>query len=75
MNTPRNRRETRAFHFRAGAECGALPGDSRPGPTPATPPAKAPDDPDLRLVIERWPDLPPAIRAEVLALVNAARRE
>ncbi len=34
---------------------------------------EAPADPDLARVVAAWPDLPPAIRAAVLALVNAAR--
>lgn len=50
-----------------GAKCGALPGDSDPNPTPATP-----TDPELAAVVAAWPDLPPAIRAGVLALVKAA---
>jgi hypothetical protein len=29
-------------------------------------------DPDLAELIDRWPDLSPAIRADVLAMVRAA---
>ena len=32
----------------------------------------APTDPELAAVVAAWPDLPPAIRAGVLALVKAA---
>jgi len=32
---------------------------------------RGPIDPDLQRVIERWPDLAPAIRAGILAMVNA----
>jgi hypothetical protein len=52
----------------SGAESGALPDDSAPDPTPAVPP-----DPDLAAVVAAWPDLPPAIRAGVLALVKAGK--
>jgi hypothetical protein len=37
---------------------------------PATPPK--PTDPELAAVVAAWPDLPPAIRAGVVALVKAA---
>jgi len=29
-------------------------------------------DPDLRLVVERWGDLPEAVRAGIVAMVRAA---
>ncbi len=29
-------------------------------------------DPELQAVIDRWPHLPPAIRAGIVAMVNAA---
>jgi hypothetical protein len=32
-------------------------------------------DADLRVVVEAWPDLPDAIKAGVLAIVNAANHE
>jgi hypothetical protein len=35
-------------------------------------PAGAETDPDLSRIIAAWPDLPPHIRAAVLALVGAA---
>ena len=38
---------------------------------PATPPAK-PADPELAAVIAAWPDLPPALRAGIAAMVKAA---
>lgn len=50
----------------SGAKCGALSSDSVPNPTLAKP-----DDPELAAVVAAWPDLPPAIRAGVLALVRA----
>jgi hypothetical protein len=31
-----------------------------------------PTDPDLALVIERWADLPEAVRTDILTLVRAA---
>jgi hypothetical protein len=31
-------------------------------------------DPDLAAVIEAWPELPEAIKADILALVKAGRR-
>ncbi len=40
-------------------------------PTPPTPPV-TPTDPELAAVVAAWPDLLPAIRAGVLALVKAA---
>jgi len=51
----------------SGAKCGALSRDSDPNPPPAKP-----TDPELAAVVAAWPDLPPAIRAGVLALVKAA---
>ncbi len=30
------------------------------------------EDPDLILIMERWPDLPPAVRAGIVAMVRAA---
>ena len=32
----------------------------------------APIDPELRSIIERWPDLPDAVKAGILAMVRAA---
>jgi hypothetical protein len=52
-----------------GSKSGNIGPDSGPS-TPATP-AK-PTDPELAAVVAAWPDLPPAIRAGVLALVKAA---
>ena len=31
------------------------------------------DDPDLAIVVERWADLPEAIRTGIVAMVKAAR--
>ena len=32
----------------------------------------APVDPDLQAIIERWPDLPEAMKADIVAMVKAA---
>ena len=37
---------------------------------PATPPK--PTDPELAAVVAAWPDLPPAIRAGIVAMVGAS---
>lgn len=50
----------------SGAESGALSSDSAPNATP-----DAPTDPELAAVVTAWPDLPPAIRAGIVALVKA----
>ncbi len=50
---------------------GSKSGNIRPVSCAPTPPAK-PTDPELAAVVAAWPDLPPAIRAGVLALVKAA---
>ena len=57
-------------------------GDARPGPAEGDPPqadadpagalADAGADPELAELIRRWPSLPPAIRAGILALVRTA---
>ena len=44
----------------SGAESGALGGDF------------APIDPDLALILERWPALPEAARASIMAVVREA---
>ncbi|MFM9957260.1 MAG: hypothetical protein ACKVZJ_04225 [Phycisphaerales bacterium] len=67
-----------------GAHSGALGGDSAPQPAPATTPDPAqpgiptaplsPSDPELAAVVAAWPDLPPAIRAGIVAMVKASGR-
>jgi hypothetical protein len=61
-----------------GIKSGNIPGDeqhhdARP---PADPPPPTmpliPADPDLAAVVRAWPDLPPAIRAGMVAIVRAA---
>ena len=47
----------------SGAECGALGAPN------------APLDPDLAVVVDAWPKLPDAIKAGILAIVTAARRD
>ena len=32
---------------------------------------KGPDDPNLAIIIQRWPDLPPAMKSGILAMVQA----
>ncbi len=49
----------------------ATPSYSASYSTPKSTP-EAPADPELAAVVRAWPDLPPAIRAGVLALVKAA---
>jgi hypothetical protein len=39
---------------------------STPNPAP-----EAPTDPELEAVIAAWPDLPPAVKAGIVALVKA----
>ncbi len=46
----------------AGSSAHHLPTDVRPMP------------PDLALVVERWPDLPPDLRAGIVAMVRAASK-
>jgi hypothetical protein len=53
------------------AGSGASTPPTTPPATPAPTPA-APADPELAAVVAAWPNLPPAIRVGVLALVKAA---
>lgn len=50
---------------------GSKSGNKGDGFGPPTPPAK-PTDPELAAVVAAWADLPPPIRAGVVALVKAA---
>ncbi|MFN7375249.1 MAG: hypothetical protein ACK5VC_06635 [bacterium] len=50
---------------------GSKSGNNGGGPGPTTPPAK-PADPELAVLVAAWPDLPPAIRAGIVAMVAAA---
>lgn len=46
------------------------------GPPPVAPPVAgngAPTDPELARLVDVWPELPPAIKAGILAMVAAAR--
>lgn len=39
---------------------------------PSEPPAAPPVDPDLARLVEAWPTLPAALKAGIVAMVNAA---
>ena len=43
-----------------------------PSNSPSSSTATDPPDADLRRVVEAWPELPPAIRAGILAMVQAS---
>ncbi|WP_252853656.1 hypothetical protein [Aeoliella straminimaris] len=51
------------FSDARGAECGAVDADS------------APIAPDLSLVVERWSELPEAVRAGIVAMVRTSTGE
>jgi len=53
-----------------GSKSGNNGAGSGPPRPPATPPK--PTDPELAAVAAAWPDLPPAIRAGIVAMVKAA---
>lgn len=50
---------------------GSKSGNIGAGSTPPTPPPK-PTDPDLAAVVAAWANLPPAVRAGIVAMVGAA---
>lgn len=50
---------------------GSKSGNIRGGSAPGTPP-EAPTDPELTAVVAVWSDLPPALRAGILAAAKAA---
>lgn len=58
-NNPRVSAEKPQVEGTGGAKCGALPDDSAP---------RKPVDPDLVKVVAAWADLPPAIRAAIVAM-------
>ncbi len=44
--------------------------------TPSTGPStQVLEDPDLRVVVDRWPALPDAVKAGIVAMVEAVRGE
>ena len=45
--------------------------ENRAAPGAATDPVNGPIDPDLAAIIERWADLPQAVRAAMIAMVRA----
>jgi hypothetical protein len=49
-------------------------GNNRPDSGTPTPPT-TPDDPALGRVVQAWPDLPAAVRAGIVAMVDAAKGE
>ena len=57
-----------------GESGGSKSGNKGAGFGPPTPPATPPKptDPELAAVVAAWPDLPPAIRAGIAAMVRAA---
>lgn len=67
---PDSKQETPVSGSR-GNKSGNNPAGSDPRTAPATHPP-TPADPDLAAVIAAWPDLPPAVRAGVVAMVRAA---
>ena len=50
---------------------GSKSGNKEGGFGPPTAPPK-PTDPELAAVVAAWPDLPPALRAGIVAMVKAA---
>ncbi len=54
------------------AESGAHSDDSG-SKAPTGNPTPDPLTPDLRALVDAWPDLPPAVRAGILAMVEATR--
>jgi len=48
--------------------------EKRSAPGAATEPKNVPIDPDLAAIIERWADLPEAVRAGMVAMVRAVGR-
>lgn len=66
-----------AGNARVSDSGGSKSGNKGAGFGPLTPPPPTPakpTDPELATVVAAWPDLPPAIRAGVLALVKASTR-
>ena len=60
LEYPANSPENRPIAAQGGAKSGALCDDSFP------------TDPDLAMVVKRWPDLPEPIRAGIVAMLKAA---
>ena len=65
------------MRFPQGKPGVVLPAGNKSGNTGAQPPESAtpatPADPDLSTVLAAWPNLPPAIRAGILALIQATK--
>lgn len=60
-----------AGNTRVSDSGGSKSGNNGAGFGPLTPPAK-PTDPELAAVVAAWTDLPPAVRAGIVAMVRAA---
>lgn len=59
---------------KSGNKSGNKSGSNAGGPEP-TLPTDPPADPDLAALVRAWPDLPPALRAGIVALVRTARAD
>ncbi len=55
-----------------GPQCAAQTHSAPPQNGEGAPPLVSPSDPDLRGLVTAWPSLLPAIRAAIIALVNAS---
>ena len=63
IRTPAENAGKTGVSDQSGAECGALGAQN------------APIDSDLAMVVKRWAGLPEAVRADILAMVTAAKAE
>jgi hypothetical protein len=70
LEHPANPKPNTPIPESGGSKSGNTGGGFGPPTPPATPPK--PTDPELAAVVAAWPDLPPAIRAGIVAMVKAA---
>ena len=68
---PQNPKQETPVCVSGGAKSDAHSAPSAPN-SPGNPPTP-PTDPELAAIAAAWPDLPPAIRAGIVAMVKAAR--